>query len=130
MDNRLALHKGRRISALRKEDLPGLAHALVAAIRGRAVVGRLGRNATPYVAFDGPGVRVDVLQSDWAKIQPYIQNGFLNPLETPVGPNVGYLDPRVAFDEPIQDHADRALYDRVFGLLNRLVTEAYPTRPY
>lgn len=130
MDSRLFRVDGRRILRLRREDLPELARAIIAVVRRRARAGVFRVSDVGVVELQGLGVSVLVHGTDWQRILPYVQDESFNTQLNPAGPSVGYLDPDIAYGEPILDRADLQLYNRIYGILRGLFTETYPTRPF
>ena len=127
VEARLGKIGGQRLARLYVKDLPRLARGIVAVIRNRA-------HARAHVARNVPFVRIKsdehdilVMKEDWEKILPYIQDGTFNPMVVPRNPQVGYLDFRIAYGEPVLDHADRRLFEAILGTLQLLFTERFPT---
>ncbi len=127
VDNRLFYVDGRRIVRLRKEDLPELARAIVAVVRGRARAGIACVKNVAYVELKGSATDALIIRSDWEKILPYIQDEFFNTQVAPAAQSGRYADHKVAFSEPILDRADKPLYDRIVGILSGLFTDTFPT---
>lgn len=130
VDNRLFYVDDRRVVRLRKEDLPKLARAMVAVIRGRARAGVARVKNVDFIELKGPAADVLVIRSDWEKILPFVQDETFNTQVSPVEPPGRYLDPQVAYSEPILDRADRLLYNRIVGVLTGFVTETFPVRDF
>lgn len=130
VDSRLFRIGGRRVVRLRKEDLPELARAITAVTRQRARAGVTTVSNVSYVEITGKNVDVMVPADDWARILPSVQTESFNPVVFPARQASQPLDPQVAFDEPILDHADKPLYERTLGLLTGLFNETFPTRPF
>lgn len=132
VDSRLFRIGGRRIVRLRKEDLPELARAIVAVtrIRARARAGVVTVANVKYVEIVGKNVDVLVPAEDWKRILPYVQDESFNPVIFPSRQASQPLDPQIAFDELLLDHADRPLFERTLGILTGLFTETFPTRPF
>lgn len=83
-----------------------------------------------YVELSGTNIEVLILRSDWDKILPLVQEGAFDPLVDPVESGVAYSDPKIAYNEPVLDRADRRLYNRIVGSLYDLFPETFPTRPF
>ncbi len=130
VDSRLFRIGGRRIVRLRKEDLPELARAIVAVTRIRARAGVVTVANVKYVEIVGKNVDVLVPAEDWKRILPYVQDESFNPVIFPSRQASQPLDPQIAFDELLLDHADRPLFERTLGILTGLFTETFPTRPF
>jgi hypothetical protein len=130
VDNRLFYVDGRRLVRLRKEDLPELTRVLIAVIRKRARAGVARVKNVDYVELVGQGANALVLRSDWELILPFVQDESFNTLFAPVEPPVRYLEPVVAYNEPILDRADRFLYGRILGILTGLFPDSTPVAAF
>lgn len=130
VDSRLFRIGGRRVVRLRKEDLPELARAIVAVTRIRARAGVATVANVPYVEIVGKNVNVMVPAEDWKRILPYVQDESFNPNVYPARQATQPLDPQIAFDELLLDHADKPLFERTLGILTGLFNETFPTRPF
>lgn len=130
VDSRLFRIGGRRVVRLRKEDLPELARAIVAVTRIRARAGVTTVANVSYVEIVGKNVDVMIPAEDWKKILPYVQDESFNPTLFPARQASQPLDPQIAFDELLLDHADKPLYERTLGILTGLFNETFPTRPF
>lgn len=71
-----------------------------------------------------------IRSDDWARIAPFVQDESFDPQVHPAGPSGTPIDPTIAFNEQILDHADKQLYERTLGILAGLITEEYPTRSF
>lgn len=78
MDNRLFNLTNQRPVESRKSDLMRLSRALVALFRGNAHYKVGYAKNLGYVHIQGLGVDVQILASDWAKIEPVIKDGTLS----------------------------------------------------
>lgn len=108
MDVRLSLLGGRRLGELKQKDLPEVAAALTAYFQGEASVGVGQMRNLHFVRIQGPTVDVVVLREDWAKLEPYIKDGTLNPALTQLAPRIG-----------VGLRSDR-MYGSILALLERL----------
>ena len=129
MDNRLGLVFGQRPSHLRKQDLPTVAMAITAYVRGYPVLAGPVTTATVnLMVFRSDAFEVAVLWDDWEKIDPYVRSDYFSPLKYPASAGYNVLDPSVAFNlSTIQ--AD-PLYKRVLDVLTLLFPAAYPAAKY
>ena len=125
MDARLSRIDGRRLSFLRRTDLPELARAIVGFERHQVQCAPDFVRETRIVRLRGPGVDVIVRGEDWDKIVPYLRDGTFNPLIVPT-PHVTWLHPEVDLDLSVIDVNDRDFFVRVLGVLRSLFTEDYP----
>lgn len=131
MDNRLRRRggKGQRVpSQLLDVDLPELAWAITALVRGQAHLS----NATPkheklvYIRTI-TGLDVSVRRSDWVKIQPLFVDGTFDPKLFPVEAGSQVLD-RVTRYRPALLPILDPLYDRVLLYLRELFPVQVPTQ--
>jgi len=128
VDNRL-FNIETRPGQLRRQDLPLVARALVAAFRRRALV-KVGRiRDLGYVRIEAPGYHVQILESDWSKILPYIQDGTFNQFLFKSQVDSVWLDPNTQHASSIIDFTDKQYYLKVLGILQGLFPVAYPTSP-
>ena len=129
MDNRLALLLGKRPSRLRRQDLPDVATAITAYIRGYPVLaGPTDAAGVRSMVFRSDCFEVAVLMEDWAKIDPYVRADAFSPTLYP--PSAGYAlsDPFIQLT-PSMITSD-LLYKRVLDVLTLLFPDAYPTSDY
>jgi hypothetical protein len=80
-----------------------------------------------FVQVSTSEVDLAILKSDWDKIEPLILDGVFDPGALPARQPAVYLQPVVAFNEPLLDWADRPLYFRILGQLGLIFTEGFPT---
>lgn len=73
-----------RVHVLTRRELPLLADALVAYLRGRGKVTICDLSERRYVSLTGEGFHVNVLDRDWIKIMPSLVNGPLDTVLYPV----------------------------------------------
>jgi hypothetical protein len=127
VDSRLSLVNGRRLSRLRQQDLPEVARALIAWSNpgGRAGV-RVVRNAK-FIRLSGRNFDVAILNEDWQRIAPLVQEGVFTSFLTPMGPPGVVLDPGVSEDSALVETRQSQRYQHVLGILETLFTESYPT---
>lgn len=126
MDNRL-YNIETRPGEQRRQNLPLLARALVSLFRKQAVV-KTGRTKNVgYVRIEAAGFHVQVLESDWAKIMPYIRDETFNQVIVKSQIDSVWIDPIAAHESSIIDHTDRQYYLRVLQILQGLFPVAYPT---
>lgn len=127
VDTRLFLLNGQRLSRLRKNDVPVLVRGIIAVLRKRAHFGMGYFYGVGYVKFWDGASSFLVTQEDWARVFPLVKDGSLDPLLSPVGQPVAYLDPLVSFKESVLDHADSLLFAHMVGLLEPLFPVEWPT---
>lgn len=129
MDERLSYQLDRRkISHLRQENLPEVALAIVAAARGQCSAARTVYRGTSVVEFHAPGVlHVTILASDWARIHPYVKEGYFNPLLVPCEAPKGYFHPEVWKSLSLLGLDTASVFERVLGILRREFPDSYPT---
>jgi hypothetical protein len=125
--NRVTKWPPRRPTTIYREDLPRLTRALIAVIRKRGAAQPQRLRSVDYVRLKWPEGDMSVLKSDWDRIDPLILDGVFDPTAVPVRQYAVYLHYRVAFNEPVLDWADRALYGYIIGQLGLIFTETYPT---
>jgi len=123
VDERLFYLYGRRPARLRVSDLPEVAKAIVAVVRGRARSSRYGRRGVDFVHLHGVGVDVCILLEDWKKIAPYIADGSFNPAVVPVARTCVHPGSEAS----IVDLTDVDFYTRVLNTLKMLFTVDFPT---
>ncbi len=125
MDQRLLGNP--RPHALRKNDTPALARAIVAVQRGRAIVGRCAVQGTDCILFEDKRTHIKllVLAQDWLKVVPYLSDGTFDPLVIPTYHWVTVNQDR--FDSAVTDIRDQELYSRVLTVLERLFPVEFPT---
>jgi hypothetical protein len=126
VDNRLRRPEGRRITHLRKRDLPELAKALVSVVYKQGWIIFAGSGSPAYVRLHGNGFDVSVSLDDWRLIQPYINDGTFDPLRFP-GPQVVTLNPNDFLSQSVVDLNAETFYKRVLGALQQVFSEEYPT---
>lgn len=124
MDARLSRYLDRRLTRLRRPDLPDVAWAIVGHVEGLCRAQSLMVSNTSVVRIWGQGVDVVVRKEDWDKVVPYLRDGTFNPLLFPVPTSVP-LDPSQELVAP--DARRQAFYQRVLGVLQTLFTEDFPT---
>ena len=124
MDSRLPYYLGRRLTLLRKSDVPPVALAIVGHVEGFCEAQRLTVHETPVIRIWGSGVDVVVRGEDWEKIIPYLRDGTFNPIAVPVPKSVP-LHP--VLDLSLLDARQQAFYARVLGVLQTLFPDDYPT---
>lgn len=128
MDNRLYSIVSRP-GKLRRQDLPLVARALVSLFRKQAVVKTGFVKNVGYVRIVAHDFRVQILASDWAKIEPYIRDSSFDQAVVKSQVDTVWIDPLVAHDSSIIDRTDREYYLKVYRTLWGLFPEAYPTSP-
>ena len=101
--------------------MPDVARAIVGLYRKQVSVTLGTTKEIPYVFLKGSGLAVQILASDWAKIEPYIKDGTLDPLLFPMIPN-GYNDPNVSYSLTLLSPND-PYYVHVLGVLTPLFPE-------
>jgi len=119
VDSRLFQIWGLRPTALQPQDLPEAARAIVGLYRKQAKVTLGTTKEISYVLITAPGVKAQILASDWAKIEPFIKDGSLDPLVVPSVQNTVFRDPNVAHDLTLLSPTD-PYYVRVLGILQTL----------
>ncbi len=115
---------GLRLETLKQPDLPNLAKAICAYMRGVPDIqlhAGQSRNIA-YVLFTGNKGSFVVLVrgDDWSKIVPYLQSDALSPPGLPI-------NNRGALTLSNIDLFDSYYYNQVLGVLNGLFPEAFPT---
>ena len=107
--------------------MPEVARALIAWSNpgGRAGV-RVVRN-TKFVRLSGRNFDVAILNEDWEKISPLVQEGVFTSFLTPMGPPGVTLNPEVSGDSALIETHQNQRYDHVLGILETLFTDSYPT---
>jgi hypothetical protein len=127
VDSRLAFVNGRRLSRLRKQDLPEVAVALIAWSNPGSRVGvRVVKN-TKFVRLSGRNFDVAILNEDWEKIAPLVKEGVFTSYLTFMGPPGVSLNPEVADDSALVKTHQSQRYQHVLGILETLFPESYPT---
>ena len=110
-----------------REDLPELTRALVAVVRKRAKASPVQIRGQDFVLVRTDWRDFAILKSDWDQIEPLILEGLFDPQALPARQFAVYLWPAQAFNEPMLDWADRALYARILGQLRLIFAEEFPT---
>lgn len=128
MDQRLSYLAGtHRLHRLTRNEVPDLAKAIVAFMRGQASCGQGIFRDTPFVWIRGEAdVDVIVRQDDWVKITPYLKDGSFDTTLVPVSREV-VQKPLKRFDGSITQQGDRILYERILAVLNGLFTVEFPS---
>lgn len=129
VDNQLdRIHTpGRRAPvSLTTADLPQVAKAITALIRGQARSKSADFRGRRYIRIRGLGSDVLIYSEDWKKIQPYIEDSTFSPLSFPVESGSQTLDPVTRFRAGTIDVKD-PMYKRVLGVLQQEFTKAFPT---
>lgn len=125
MDSRLSLVNGRRLSRLRRQDLPEVARALLAWSKpgssvGISVVSRIG-----YTHLCGRNFNVAILSEDWEKIEPLVREGLFSQSLFPTRDPAKFLNPGVSLDLSLVSANDRQSYLQVLSLLWDLFPDSY-----
>jgi hypothetical protein len=129
MDNRLGRFFDQRPSHLRREDLPEVATAITAYLRGFSVtVGPVDVAGVRRMVLRGPTFNVAVLWDDWAKIDPYIRDDTFSSIKHPTIVGYTFFNPLVSLD-PATVGQD-PLYRRVLDVLTLLFPDTYPRAKY
>lgn len=129
MDNRLGLVFGQRPSHLRQQDLPAVATAITAYVRGYPVsAGPLTTATVRLMVFKSDVFDVAVLWDDWLKIDPYVRSDDFSPIKYPLAAGYALSEPRVTINLSMIQ-AD-PLYKRVLDVLTLLFPAAYPSATY
>lgn len=118
--------EGKNLYGLMQEDLPLLADLMEICIRkeGRVVVFDAGD--TRCVSLSGRGLRINVLEKDWLKIVPFLQNSQLDPTTYPVTTGSVSLG---SYDASWASMRDTEFRDRILGILKTLFTRKFPNNP-
>jgi len=120
------LREGYQVANLTKTDVPYVAKALVACIRGFAGLDIVyASNHVAMTHIHGFGIDLYIRAEDWLKIAPYLANGVFNPQVTAVELVRG--DPLL--NPSTVDLQDADLYRRVSGILTELFPTPFPTSP-
>jgi len=83
--------------------------------------------STKFVRLSGRNFDVAILNEDWEKIAPLVQQGVFASFLTPMGPPGVTLYPEVSGDSSLVETHQRQRYDHVLGILQQIFTESYPT---
>ncbi len=126
MDARLFRIGGHRPESLTDVDLPVVAKAIVATIRGVAKAGRGFARGIPYVRLFAPGVNVFIRGDEWEQIAPFLENGTLDPVKFPT-PSIHPIDRTHYYDVSTIATNDPVLYQRVLAVLGQLFTRKFRT---
>jgi hypothetical protein len=126
VDCRLNRFNEIRLERITKVDLPELARAIVAFQRKQCQVSSgVSRNVS-YVRLFGDGVNVIIRGDDWNLILPFLIDGTLDPLLTPLS-QIIELYPSVQYDPALQVTRDTEFNSRVLNLLEKLFLVDIPT---
>ncbi len=120
------LVNGRRLAPLRRVDLFDLARGIVAVQRRKALAARGYTAGVVYVRLSAPGFEVLVLGTDWDKIVPYLQDQTFDPAIVAEQTH-GFIDAHASLDFSVIEKNDLAFFTRVYGQLQVLFPEDYPT---
>ncbi len=126
MDSRLSLVNGRRLSRLRRQDLPEVARALLAWSRPGSRVGISIVIHISHTHITGKNFDVAILSEDWEKIEPLVKEGLFSQFLFPTRAPAVFSDPSVSLDLSLVDANDRQSYLRVLSLLWGLFPDSYP----
>lgn len=124
MDQRLFRIGGLRPHRLTKQDVPTLAKAMVAVIRGQASIYRHVIRDIHCLRFSGTSIDLLVRSEDWVKVLPFLKDGTLDPLVVPVSPYT-VLDRRATYDASVVDANDPELYFRIITILDPIFTVSF-----
>jgi len=83
---------GRLPTKVLEPDLPNMAFALTAAIRGQAAVTIVTSRSVKFVRLSGPTFEYLFPDWVWMRVNALILDGSLDPIATPVGCNVRSID--------------------------------------
>jgi hypothetical protein len=117
VDERLFFVHGRLPARLRTSDLPGVALAIVAQVRGKAKAAQYFRHGVGFVRLVGLGVDVTVLNEDWKLIVPFLQDGTFKPTA---------VSSAMVSDASVADFQDPVFYALVLRTLQGIFTTAFP----
>lgn len=120
MDQRLLRTYGTRPLPLTQHELPSVAEGMVAAIRNQARVELIQVQSVPCVRLVGLNVDVTIRGDDWAKMVPYLRDGFFEPSHNPM------LRPKTS-EHALAWWDDQALYVRILQILQSLFPIKFPT---
>lgn len=128
MDQRLFRVFSHRPHRLTRNEVPDLAKAIVAFIRGRARVERLVVQDVACIRIFNlaAGLDVNVRGDDWVKVIPYLKDGSWDTSLFPV-PEPVVLHVNTYYDPSVVDVNDRPLFERVLNVLDKLFTIEFPT---
>lgn len=126
VEERLSRPFGLRTGPLTTRELPQLADAIVVAVRGKGRVSVIDVGGAKWVRIFGNGVDVSVLEDDWRKILPFLQDSTLDPMIHPTKTSLG-VDLSKPFDPAWISYRDEVFRSKVLGLLASLFTTAFPT---
>ena len=121
MDTRLWTISHLRPEALRRPDLPNVARAIVAYMRGMVKLYTGQVRESTYVLFQAGSFQALIRGDDWAKILPFLKNDTLSPSPEPFKPW-----PLGAVSVANIDTYDAYYYGRVLGVLQGLFTQDFP----
>lgn len=120
----------KRVSRLRRQDLPVVARALTTYIRKLipVQVTRQTVSGASTIVFTSDHFQVVILIEDWLKIEPYVRDDIFSPTAVPPFSGYSVLRPEVSFapDSFPQD----PLYQIVLQTLTGLFPALYPTSDY
>lgn len=122
VDQRLGLLKGHQVANVTLDDVPTLAKAITACIRGLGLALAVHVLEVPMVHLYGPGFSVYVRGEDWLKISPYLVDNTLSPQVVAYPPTV----PGAPLNVGTLTTQDPNLYNKVYGLLSMLFPIPYP----
>lgn len=100
MDNRLFQLTSSRPYELRRVDLPELTKALVALFRGRAQAKFGSSQNLKYTHISGLNVDIQILASDWIKLEPFFRDDTFSSLMSRRPANAVPLHPSIAATVP------------------------------
>jgi len=129
VDNQLdRIHTpGRRAPVrLTTAELPGVARAITALVRGQARAKSANFRGRRYIRIRGVAIDSIIYREDWAKIHPHIENSSFSPLSFPVESGSKTFDPVTRYEAGTIDIQD-PLFKRVLGVLQAEFTTSFPT---
>lgn len=130
MDQRLLSANGLRPHRITRNEVPALARAIVACMRGMAAVDKHIVQDTACIRLhnEAAGINILVRADDWSKVIPYLKDGSFDTNLYPIVEQT-VLNPNTRFDPSVLEVQDPELYNRVLVVLRKLFTVEFPSNP-
>lgn len=123
MDSRLASYDGVRPVPLLRSDLEPIARAIADAQDGKAQIVVSNLKGDRFIGLRGNGYFVAVLMDDWAKILPFLKDGFFQAVEYSIPHRTDQFMPGPSDQEPGPVYP---LYQRILLKLQELFPRDWP----